>query len=147
MTGRIIRGQPLDSRGHRATLAQRLRPGSTRARRYPSPNRRHGSGVASRAKVDPDDHAGRAHPPLTPEESLRRHGFREPFGQVDDIIDNASRTTTQADGATVHIQRAAGRGRSYHTAIANDLLERAQGRRAGEVRHEILAERLAMTLA
>ena len=57
------------------------------------------------------------------EESLRRHGFREPFGQVDDIIENASRTTTQADGATVYIQRATGRGRTYNIAIINELNE------------------------
>lgn len=57
------------------------------------------------------------------EESLRRHGFREPFGQVDDIIENASRTTSQADGATVYIERAAGRGRTYNIAIVNELNE------------------------
>ncbi|HEX8704822.1 MAG TPA: hypothetical protein VF815_38675, partial [Myxococcaceae bacterium] len=44
------------------------------------------------------------------QESLRRHGFKEPFSQVDDIIENNTRTTTQADGATVYIQHAGGRG-------------------------------------
>jgi hypothetical protein len=37
----------------------------------------------------------------------------------DDIIDNPSRVTTQADGASVYIQRAAGRGRSYNMAVVN----------------------------
>jgi hypothetical protein len=54
------------------------------------------------------------------QESLRRHGFKEPFSQVDDIIENYIRTTTQADGATVYIQRAGGRGRSYNIAIVNE---------------------------
>ena len=54
------------------------------------------------------------------QESLRRHGFKEPFSQVDDIIENYTRTTTQADGATVYIQRAGERGRSYNIAIVNE---------------------------
>lgn len=57
--------------------------------------------------------------PLTDhaQESLKRHGFAEPFAQVDDIIDNAARTATQADGATVYIQRAGPRGRKYNIVI------------------------------
>ncbi|SES91480.1 hypothetical protein [Stigmatella erecta] len=54
------------------------------------------------------------------QESLRRHGFKEPLSQVDDIIENNTRTTTQADGATVYIQHAGGRGRSYNIAIVNE---------------------------
>ncbi len=54
------------------------------------------------------------------QESLRRHGLKEPFSQVDDIIENYTRTTTQADGATVYIQRAGGSGRSYNIAIVNE---------------------------
>ncbi len=53
-------------------------------------------------------------------ESLKRHGFREPFADADDIIDNATRTTTQADGATVHIQRGGSRGRRYNIVIVGD---------------------------
>jgi filamentous hemagglutinin len=53
-------------------------------------------------------------------ESLRRHGFKEPFGQVDDIMDHPTRTTTQADGATVYIQRAGPRGRKYNIVIEGD---------------------------
>jgi filamentous hemagglutinin len=53
-------------------------------------------------------------------ESLRRHGFREPFQDVDDVIDNFMRQTTQADGATVYIQRSKGRGRRYHIVIVGD---------------------------
>jgi len=36
---------------------------------------------------------------------------------VDDIIENYLRRTTQDDGATVYIQRAAGRGRRYNIKI------------------------------
>jgi hypothetical protein len=66
--------------------------------------------------VDGATPAGR---PLTvhAQESLKRHGFVEPFDQVDDIIDNATRSTMQADEATVHIQRAGGRGRMYNIVI------------------------------
>ena len=53
-------------------------------------------------------------------ESLIRHGFREPFELVDDIIENATHVTTQSDGATVYIQRARGRGRSFHIVVEND---------------------------
>jgi filamentous hemagglutinin len=60
--------------------------------------------------------------PLTrhAQESLRRHGFREPFDQVDDIIENFTRKTTQADGATVYIQRSNSGGRKYNLAILNE---------------------------
>lgn len=53
-------------------------------------------------------------------ESLRRHGFREPFDLVDDIIENATHVTTQSDGATVYIQRTRGRGRSFHIVVESD---------------------------
>ncbi|HYT93730.1 MAG TPA: hypothetical protein VEL76_33735 [Gemmataceae bacterium] len=53
-------------------------------------------------------------------ESLRRHGFNEPFALVDDVIDNATRTTTQADGATVYIQRSGGRGKKYNVVIEGE---------------------------
>jgi filamentous hemagglutinin len=60
--------------------------------------------------------------PLTAhaQESLRRHGFQEPFGQVDDIIDHATHTTSQADGATVYIQRTGTRSRKYNIVIEGD---------------------------
>jgi hypothetical protein len=51
------------------------------------------------------------------QESLLRHGFKPPFDQVDDIMDRPTRTSTQADGATVYIQRAGPRGRKYHLVI------------------------------
>lgn len=53
------------------------------------------------------------------EESLSRHGFKKPFDQVDDVIDNASRTTTQADGGQVYIQRTGGRQRAYNVVVTN----------------------------
>lgn len=43
------------------------------------------------------------------EDSLARHGFREPWADVDAVIDGATRTVEQADGATVHIQSLGGR--------------------------------------
>jgi hypothetical protein len=49
--------------------------------------------------------------------SLPRHGFREPYADVDDVMDNPTCVTTQADGATVYIQRAGGRGRKYNIVI------------------------------
>lgn len=52
--------------------------------------------------------------------SLLRHGFQEPFDLVDDIIENYSRRTTQDDGATVYIQRAAGRKRRYNIVIEGE---------------------------
>lgn len=65
--------------------------------------------------------------PTTPEgrtlsthaqESLPRHGFEEPYSKVDEIIDNASRQTSQEDGATVYIQ--ANRDGTYNIAIVNE---------------------------
>ena len=50
-------------------------------------------------------------------QSLVRHGFQEPFDGVDDIIDHATRMTTQTDGATVYIQRVGRRGRRYNIVI------------------------------
>jgi hypothetical protein len=57
--------------------------------------------------------------PLTDhaKDSLRRHGFKEPFDQVDEIVDQATRVTTQADGATVYIQRAGTRSKRYNVII------------------------------
>jgi hypothetical protein len=49
-----------------------------------------------------------------------RHGFQEPFEFVDEIIDNAAWVTTQADGATVYIYRASGRGKSYDIVVEGD---------------------------
>jgi len=46
-----------------------------------------------------------------------KHGFRPPFGEVDDIIAQAQWTTQQADGAIVHIHKVAGRGRKYRIVI------------------------------
>ena len=54
------------------------------------------------------------------QQSLLRHGFQEPFDLVDDIIENYSRRTTQDDGATVYIQRAAGRKRRYNIVIEGE---------------------------
>ncbi|GAB4203752.1 MAG: hypothetical protein Fur006_58360 [Coleofasciculaceae cyanobacterium] len=53
-------------------------------------------------------------------ESLLRHGFREPFDLVDEIVENYTYTTTQEDGATVYIQRSRGRRRLYNIVIVGD---------------------------
>lgn len=53
-------------------------------------------------------------------ESLMRHGLREPFEVVDDIIDHATRITTQTDGATVYIQRTGRRGRNYNIVVEGE---------------------------
>jgi len=53
-------------------------------------------------------------------ESLLRHGFREPFDKVDDIIANYSRKRIQRDGATVYIQKAKGSGQRYNIATVGD---------------------------
>jgi filamentous hemagglutinin len=52
-------------------------------------------------------------------DSLRRHGFRN-LSEVDDAIDNATRITTQRDGATVYIQRVGRRQRTYNVIIVGD---------------------------
>jgi filamentous hemagglutinin len=54
------------------------------------------------------------------QESLKRHGFDEPFNQVDEVIDNATRVSTQADGGQVHIRRVGQRGRKYDIVIEGD---------------------------
>ena len=54
------------------------------------------------------------------QESLLRHGFREPFELVDDIVENYTRKTVQDDGATVYIQRVSGRKRSYNMVIEGE---------------------------
>ena len=51
--------------------------------------------------------------------SLRRHGFRD-LSEVDDVIDNPTRVTTQRDGATVYIQKVIGRQRRYNLVIVGD---------------------------
>ncbi|MBL8820716.1 MAG: hypothetical protein JNL58_32135, partial [Planctomyces sp.] len=52
-------------------------------------------------------------------ESLIRHGFKPPFGEIDDIIAQAQWAVKQADGATVHIHKVAGRGRRYRMVVEN----------------------------
>ena len=52
-------------------------------------------------------------------DSLRRHGFRN-LSEVDHVIDNALRITTQSDGATVYIQRVGGRRRKYNIVIVGN---------------------------
>ena len=63
-------------------------------------------------------------------DSMQRHGFRE-LSEVDDVIDNATRITTQSvhfvhqrlrlmDGATVYIQRVGRRRRTYNAVIVGD---------------------------
>lgn len=52
-------------------------------------------------------------------DSLRRHGFRN-LSEVDNVIDNATRITTQGDGATVYIQRVGRRRRTYNVVIVSD---------------------------
>lgn len=51
-------------------------------------------------------------------QSLSRHGFQEPYAQVDDIMDRPTRVATQDDGASVYIQRSGSRGRKYNIVIA-----------------------------
>jgi hypothetical protein len=51
------------------------------------------------------------------EKLLERFGD---LGQVDEVIDNASRVTTQADGATVYIKRTGGRHRLYDMVVVGD---------------------------
>ena len=54
-------------------------------------------------------------------ESLVRHGYREPFADVDRVIDNANRVRRQLyDNAAVYIQRVGGRNRKYDVVIVND---------------------------
>ncbi|AVH68152.1 polymorphic toxin-type HINT domain-containing protein [Nostoc sp. 'Peltigera membranacea cyanobiont' N6] len=50
-------------------------------------------------------------------DSLNRHGFSEPYSDVDNIIDNPSRVTQQADGANVYIQTT--QNNRYNLAIVN----------------------------
>lgn len=54
------------------------------------------------------------------QESLLRHGFQEPFALVDNIIENYSRRAIQIDGATVYIQRTAGRARRYNIVVEGE---------------------------
>lgn len=54
------------------------------------------------------------------QQSLLRHGLREPFDLVDDIIERPTRVTKQADGATVYIQRNTGRLRTYNLVILGE---------------------------
>jgi hypothetical protein len=50
-------------------------------------------------------------------DSLDRHGFSEPYSDVDAIIDNPTRVTQQGDGANVYIQ--AQQDGSYNMAVVN----------------------------
>jgi RHS repeat-associated protein len=50
-------------------------------------------------------------------DSLNRHGFSEPYHDVDNIIDSPSRVTQQADGAKVYIQSTG--NNNYNLAIVN----------------------------
>jgi hypothetical protein len=50
-------------------------------------------------------------------ESLTRHGFKAPFAEIDDIINQAQWAVKQTDGATVFINKMAGRGRSYRVVV------------------------------
>lgn len=54
------------------------------------------------------------------QESLPRHGFSAPFGQIDDIIEHATRVAKQADGAMVYIQKAGPRGKRYNIVVEGD---------------------------
>jgi filamentous hemagglutinin len=50
-------------------------------------------------------------------ESLERHGFSSPYGEVDSIIDKCSRVARQDDGALVYIKSQRGR---YSVAIVDE---------------------------
>ena len=69
-------------------------------------------------------------------DSLKRHGFSEPYNDVDNIIDNPSRVTQQSDGATVYIQLT--NDNKYNIAIVNlqdnSLITAMQGLTKPEVR-------------
>jgi len=55
------------------------------------------------------------------EKSLVRHGFQEPYSDVDNIIDRPSRIAIQdSDEARVYIQRVRGRQIRYNIAIVNE---------------------------
>jgi RHS repeat-associated protein len=54
------------------------------------------------------------------EESLLRHGFKEPFSHVDNIIENATRRMAQEDGSLVYIMRNAGRHRTFDIVIEGE---------------------------
>ena len=69
------------------------------------------------APKGPATPGGRALSDHAASESLVRHGFKPPFGQIDEIIKQAQWTSRQADGAIVHIHKQAGRGRSYSIVI------------------------------
>jgi hypothetical protein len=48
------------------------------------------------------------------------YSFMNPYGEVDHIMDNASYTTTQADGAIVHVLRTGGRNRKFSIVIEGE---------------------------
>ncbi len=60
---------------------------------------------------------GRALSDHATSESLVPHGFKPPFGVIDEIINQAQWTSRQADGAIVHIHKQPGRGRSHSIVI------------------------------
>lgn len=54
-------------------------------------------------------------------DSLRRHGFRPPYADIDEVIDNCSRKTYQRDGATVYIKvNKSRRRKAYSIVIVNE---------------------------
>jgi hypothetical protein len=52
-------------------------------------------------------------------ESLKRHKFKSPYKDVDDIVRNAQWHPTQADGAIVHLYRQPTRSKLYSMVIVN----------------------------
>lgn len=69
------------------------------------------------------------------QESFRRHGFKEPWDDIDNIMDNPTRIVTQEDGATVYIKRTVGRRRRYDFVIEGEK-GLVTGMR-GKTRHEM----------
>jgi hypothetical protein len=51
------------------------------------------------------------------QESLIRHGFRKPFNDVDNVVDNAKWILKQPDGGSVYLLKESGRGRLYSMVV------------------------------
>src|SRR5262249_52276498 len=86
--------------------------------------------LAPNDKPPPKTPGGRLLSSHAATDSLKRHGFVEPYADVDAIIDGASRITTQRDGAKVYIKRAGGRQRTYSIAVVgagNKIVTAMQG--------------------
>ena len=66
---------------------------------------------------------------------MERHGV-DPYTGGDNIIDNASRSTIQRDGATVYIQR--NQDKTYNIAIVNEaentIVTAMKNKTAGELK-------------